>query len=752
MIRLFSLYNLTFIIVAVFCCKAIDSYGQRIAQWDYAVPVVDESDTLSLAWAGGLNAVQYNTIDLNDDDRDDLLLFDRSSNTLHPFLRQNNQWIYAAEYVALFPQNLQSWVLLADYDNDGDPDLFTASGGRGISVYRNDKDNNDLLIWTRVAETIRTTAFASGATVTLQVNSSDYPAITDVDQDGDLDIINYSTIGSGELILHQNQSIEQFGHADSLIYRTTNVQWGDAEECDCGVFAFGDQTCDDLNGGSRQLAQAKLQHVGGKALLVLDADGDQDLDALSGDEGCFGIAFLENEPVGSQVSFQRVTTDYPMDTQSASSLFFPGAYLADGDGDGIPDLMLSPNISKNVGDNIDFGRSSWWYRNEGTLQNPQWNWKTSAFLQEDMIDVGENAAPALADYDADGDLDLFIGNRGRQRESGFYAGLYLYENVGNTRQPSFRLVTDDFLELSDWELQELKPYFVDIDQDGKQDLLISGREATSRESRLYVLLNRATASNEPYLFQAEQRQALELAFRSEDNLAFYDVDGDQQVDVLVGKQSGNLAYYRNQQQNFPPQWALEDDAFAGIDRNARGLFLAPAVADTDGEKTAEILSTDVSGNLLIRSLEHENNTEISVDTVSIRNSLSSEISPVLLGRQSWLATGQLTGSGVLSVVVGSQRGGVSLMHLDTDRRPSEQLSLLVYPNPATNGTTKLEASQPMRSIQLINVAGQVVKDYTLAEPLDQINLESAVLPTGLYVIRVFLAQGGTASTKLLVNN
>ena len=45
--------------------------------------------------------------------------------------------------------------------------------------------------------------------------------------------------------------------------------------------------------------------------------------------------------------------------------------------------------------------------------------------------MGEDAVPALADYDADGDLDLFIGSRGEIHEDGFYAKLYLYENTGN---------------------------------------------------------------------------------------------------------------------------------------------------------------------------------------------------------------------------------------------------------------------------------------------------------------------------------
>lgn len=727
--------------------------AQRIGSWDDSVPVTVDNNTLSLAWAGGLNSVQYNSIDLNNDGQHDLLLFDRSSNTLHPFLRQNNQWVYAQEYAALFPANLQSWVLLADYDNDGDQDLFTASGGRGISTYRNNSAGNGLLTWTLMAETIRTTAFVSGATVTLQVNSSDYPAIVDIDQDGDLDVVNYSVIGSGELILHENQSIEQYGHADSLVYRTTNLQWGSVEECDCGLFALGDQTCDDLNGGSRKLNQAKLQHIGGKTLLVLDADGDGDLDVLTGDEGCLGIAFLENEPVNGQVFFQRVTTDYPTNTLPATSLFFPGAYLADGDGDNVPDLMLSPNASTNTEDAIDFERSSWWYRNEGTTQNPRWNWSTSGFLQEDMIDVGENAAPALADYDADGDLDLFIGNRGVQRTDGYYAGLHLYENVGTSRNPSFQFITNNYLELSEWELQELKPYFTDIDQDGLMDLLISGREAISRESRLYALLNQANGPEAPYELLTRQRQALELAFRSEDNLAFYDVDKDQQMDVLVGKQSGNLIYYRNQTENFPPQWVQEDDAFGGFDRNARGLFLTPAVVDSNGDGSAEIISTDVSGSLLIRPIDSDGTGE-TVDTILVQNELLNDAVPVQLGQQSWLASGILAGSNRVSVVIGSQRGGVSLLHLNagSGENPGKQVELLIYPNPATEGATTLEANSLIRSVQVINTAGQIMQDYVLSEPLSEVNLESATLPTGLYIIRAFFVQGGAVSTKLLVHN
>jgi hypothetical protein len=195
----------------------------------------------------------------------------------------------------------------------------------------------------------------------------------------------------------------------------------------------------------------------------------------------------------------------------------------------------------------------------------------------------------------------------------------------------------------------------------------------------------------------------------------------------------------------------EDDAFAGFDRNARGLFLTPAVIDADG--TAEIISTDISGSLLVRPIDSDG-TESSVDTILVQNELLNDAVPVQLGQQNWLTLGALNGSNRVSVVIGSQRGGVSLLHLNvgSGENPGEQVALLIYPNPATEGTTTLEASGLMRSVQVINTAGQLVQDYVLSEPLSEVNLESATLPTGLYIIRAFFAQGGVVSTKLLVHN
>ena len=56
-----------------------------------------------------------------------------------------------------------------------------------------------------------------------------------------------------------------------------------------------------------------------------------------------------------------------------------------------------------------FCKSLWFYKNTGTNQLPNFNFVKNNFLQEDMIEVGDDSAPAFTDIDKDGDEDLFIG-------------------------------------------------------------------------------------------------------------------------------------------------------------------------------------------------------------------------------------------------------------------------------------------------------------------------------------------------------
>jgi len=50
------------------------------------LPVSNEQGALDLAWAGGINAGQYQTIDLNQDGLLDLFIFERTTNKITTFI------------------------------------------------------------------------------------------------------------------------------------------------------------------------------------------------------------------------------------------------------------------------------------------------------------------------------------------------------------------------------------------------------------------------------------------------------------------------------------------------------------------------------------------------------------------------------------------------------------------------------------------------------------------------------------------
>src|SRR6188768_4343608 len=81
---------------------------------DNSIPVEVDKVSLPMAWAGGLNAAQYNTMDLNQDGKDDLVLYDRMASKVITFLRVDNTYQYAPGYENIFPAELENWLLLRD--------------------------------------------------------------------------------------------------------------------------------------------------------------------------------------------------------------------------------------------------------------------------------------------------------------------------------------------------------------------------------------------------------------------------------------------------------------------------------------------------------------------------------------------------------------------------------------------------------------------------------------------------------------
>src|SRR5690349_1068395 len=199
-----------------------------LAQFNYAVdqtiPVKDmDGGDLQMPWGAGLNASQFNTMDLNGDNIEDLVLFDRMADKVITFLSVNNEYKYAPEFEILFPADLTRWMLLRDYNCDGRKDIFTGNIF-GVKVYVNITREGENLSWKHfpcysggvTKSEVLMTKGSAAQKINLQLMFDDLPAIADADHDGDLDIFNMHHLGDGTVELHQNLYIENGWGCDSL--------------------------------------------------------------------------------------------------------------------------------------------------------------------------------------------------------------------------------------------------------------------------------------------------------------------------------------------------------------------------------------------------------------------------------------------------------------------------------------------------------------------------------------------------------
>ncbi|MEY3443963.1 MAG: hypothetical protein RLZZ519_2244, partial [Bacteroidota bacterium] len=156
------------------------------------IPVTVTGQTLKMAWAGGLNAPQFSEIDLDNDGRLDLAIFDRVGPRLLTFRNGGAagqiDYTFAPEFISQFPANMKDWMLLRDFDDDGYVDIFTAVPQvSNVRVYRNTSAlTGGTLSFGLFKDTIIS---VYPPTLALYSGKSDIPAIDDIDGDGDLDIL-----------------------------------------------------------------------------------------------------------------------------------------------------------------------------------------------------------------------------------------------------------------------------------------------------------------------------------------------------------------------------------------------------------------------------------------------------------------------------------------------------------------------------------------------------------------------------------
>ena len=704
------------------------------------ISVQIQNHSLQYPWAGGLNTPQFSTIDFNGDGIKDLFVFDKTSRKVLTFVNQgtpNQQdYLYVPEYAFQFPA-LQDWVLLRDYDLDGTEDIFTYSiEGAGVSVYRAKRPSANSLEF-ELAENRLLYQGANGPSNVL-VTRIDLPGIADITGDGDLDILSFDAFGN-YVEHYENQSQELTGTAgDSLWFERVETCWGKFTE---------DNFTNDvvLNSENCEGKSTSKAHTG-STILAFDLEGDKDYDLILGDLSFNNLVLLVNGGTPQNALITEQDPSFPSNDQAVNISIFPAAYAMDVNNDGLQDILAAPNEPKSQSRN-----QVWAYFNKGTAQSPVFEYQTDNFLIGDMIDVGEGAYPAFVDYNADGLMDFVIGNKGDfDTETQFYANarLTLFENVGTNEMPAFRWVSDDYLQLSEHHLVGLYPAFGDVDGDGDTDM-IAGDEA----GRLHYFENTAEP-NEALQLELHSQEFLTLVPNDYSAVPFLvDIDGDEQLDLLVGTAKGRIFHYRNRTPagTKTPLFTIEHQKWGDVsvrDFNFSRGSAAPILTALDDTNTPYLIVQNEAGNLsLFEGLDQE-----------VFTLVDNRYSSINEGGRGGLAIADLDSDGQMELLLGSRRGGVSLysqsLVWSDIEVPSTSSSVHVFPNPCSS-TCQIYlddffVNAPLAFL-LYNIEGKLITLQPIQSDMDSaLIIDVTTLPKGIYFFEAQTAKGKQTG-KFLVN-
>ena len=775
----------TFIFLFLLCYSAKSQYILPFGfEKKYNIAVIDSNgNTFTNPWAGGLNACQFGEIDLDGDGTRDLVIFDRNGNRTLTYknlgLPGEISYQFKPELTDKLP-HFDDWVIFADYNMDGLNDIFAYSKGyAGVKVYKNmgtGANQFELVVFPYLRSD-----YGSGY-VNILVTYADYPAIYDIDNDGDLDLLTFWGMGSF-VEYHKNQSMEKYGNADSLDFKKVDNCWGSFAESEESNIIYLD-TCFEMDNrflvppppqGSRKLsggggllspgsnskthpALSKInqnhpptehgrpgdRHTG-STFMVFDENGDGLDDLLLGDVDYSSPALLINGGTGEDAFMISHTFTFPDYDVPIDLVSFPLMSFLDLNNDNIRDLIIStfdPSLVKSR--NLD---NIWFYENAGEEGQPVFQLQQKNLFQEEMLDFGAGSTPLFFDYNSDGLVDIVVSNFGYFDSSyhgpaynlycNYRSQLALLKNIGTPGNPSFKLIDRNYANLPSYFSQDEPlfaacPTFGDLDGDNDDDMLVGNSDGS-----LHAFENIAQPGNPAEFILVEYNyQNIDAGYYSAPQL--FDMDEDGLQDLVIGKRNGTISYYRNSGTSADPVFTYITDSLGQVDVRNPNLSIFGYCAPhffRDINSEIYLFAGSEFGDIFYYS--------------GIKNNLDGEFKLIMKnylwideGLRSAVAVGNLNNDGYPDMIVGNYSGGLS--YFDGTTAPpagfgdwGKTSEFYLYPNPATNFIV-INSTDPEKykhlSFSIFNITGRKVME------IDQLHqnkkIEISKLKKGIYFVKI----------------
>ena len=699
----------------------------------------------TLAWCGGFDDPQFSMADLNHDGKKDLVVYDRGIG-LRTFINTSgSNYVYSPQYEANFPP-IVNYLALADYNRDGIMDLFQQglTGIPGFDVWKGYYNSKNELCFTHYQQLYYDNAGWGRANA--YVNPSDIPAIVDIDNDGDLDFVAYETNGY-YVYLYKNVQMEEGAPNDTIRVKLKDQCWGKMGQS----YRLSYYLNNNCNNSNLVLGPGERTTHTGNTLCLVDMDGDGDKDYLGGNISYSKVVYCQNGKIpyhpGGADSMVSQDSTWQTSGHSLDMPMWPAIFNVDVDNDGKADLLISPNSKSENYKCIAY------YKNTGTTSVPVFTYQADTFLVDRTIDLGSGAFPMFFDYNKDGKPDLFIGSDGYYQPDGTYkARVSLYLNTSTPGNPSFTLLTNNFLNLDTFNFQGSALAVGDLDNDGKKDLIIGHTNGT-----FSFFTNRAATDLVQPVWQLSQLVLKDvtnntIAVGGNATPFIYDMDKDSKPDLVSGEYGGFLQYYQNVSTSAGSVKLKKINAQLGgvkVD-GAYGRNSVPFIGKMDTTGKDYILMGSNSG-LLYRYdgfqsgdttvkyiLKDSEYSYLDTNYLYVRNSATYQLG-VYQGLRAAPAIADIDGDGLYEMVIGDAYGGLKLYRQDTSTLniPIDEaaIQLSLYPNPARD-EVYLSWDKPVLNnmmLDVISITGQHVLSQMITGSSAKSSFSVASFQPGLYI-------------------
>jgi large repetitive protein len=465
-----------------------------------------------------------------------------------------------------------------DIDGDGDLDAFIGNGIGNTLFFKNTGSPTNPLF----------AAATNNPFGLIDVGSFNSPNFVDIDSDGDLDAFFGNSAGNTLFFRNTSTTItpefaaattDPFGLADVGGWSTPNFVDIDGDgDLDAFIGEFNGNTLFFSNNKPPEISRARYDLTTGSLIVtgtgfLLKAGANNDIDVskltIAGQGGATYTLTSANVDITSATSFSitlnaadKAVISKIVDkkgNQSSGATIYNLAAAEDwaaGAAAAVIVADLTGNGITAVADPI--------------FETPT----TNPF---GLTNVGYRGFPAFVDIDGDGDLDALVGNSD--------GNTLFFKNMGSPTNPLFAAATTNPFGLADVG-NVSAPTFVDIDGDSDLDAFVGNSYGN-------ILFFKNIGISTP-VFAAPITNYNGLTNLSGSGYAapsFADLDGDGDLDALVGNQAGDLLFFKN-------TGTINIPVFATAVTNPFGLknlgnFSTPTIVDLDGDGKLDVVTSSV---------------------------------------------------------------------------------------------------------------------------------------------------------------